>query len=74
MSWASNNPELYDELAINNLPEPWKAQVESGEIELSDVPEDILMKAYSGAEEDYGERLAGQADNHPYIDPFKGKI
>lgn len=68
--WA-NNPELYDELAINNLPEPWKERVESGKIELQDVPEDIQMKAYSDGEQDHWDNLASQAEYHPSNEPFK---
>lgn len=73
MSYWSHHPELYDELCTNNLPEPWKEKVESGEIELQDVPEDILTKAYSAGEQDHWDSLASQAEYHPHNDSSKEK-
>lgn len=53
MSFWSHNVELYDEVITNALPDEWKDRVESGEIELSDVPEDVVYKAAVSGEEDY---------------------
>ncbi len=53
MSYWSHNVEKLDEITINFLPEPWKTQVELGEIELYDVPDDIKFKAMREGEEDY---------------------
>ena len=69
--WAANNPELYDELATRALPDPWREKVESGEIEIRDVPEDIQQQAYTDGEVDYWDGLASQAEYHPSNDPFK---
>ena len=53
MSWAAHNPELYDEITIKALPEPWRTRVEEGEIELCDVPEDVRYKAAIEGERDH---------------------
>jgi hypothetical protein len=53
MSWASDNPELYEEMVSERLPEPWRTQVIEGEIYIGNVPINILTKAASEAEEDY---------------------
>lgn len=60
MSYWSHNPELLDEITIEALPEEWKDMVESGEIELSEVPEKIRDKAMIEGERDY---WAGQVDS-----------
>jgi len=59
MSYWSNNPELYDEITIKALPEEWREKVESDEIELSDVPEEIQYKARIEGEREY---WAGRVD------------
>lgn len=53
MSYWSHNPELLDEITIKALPDPWRDQVESGEIDLEDVPEKIRDKAMLEGERDY---------------------
>jgi len=53
MSYWNNNPELLDEITLNSLPEEWKEKVESGEIALYDVPEDVISKAMSEGEREY---------------------
>ena len=53
MSYWSHNPELYDEITIKALPEKWRDLVESGEIELEEVPEDVRYKATIEGEGDY---------------------
>ena len=58
MSFWSNNPELLDEKTIEFLPEDWKNRVESGEIELGDVPEKISDKAMMKGVSDYWDELA----------------
>ena len=58
MSFWSNNPELLDEKTIEFLPEDWKNRVESGEIELGDVPEKIRDKAMMEGVSDYWDGLA----------------
>ena len=58
MSFWSNNPELLDELTIKFLPEDWKNRVESGEIELENVPEKIRDKAMMESVSDYWDSLA----------------
>ena len=49
----SNNVELYDEITIKALPDEWKEKVESGEIDIRDVPEDIRYKAAIEGEQDF---------------------
>jgi len=49
----NTNPELYDEITIKALPDKWKDEIESGEIDLSDVPEDIRYKAAIEGERDF---------------------
>jgi len=53
MSHWSNNPELYDEITIAALPGGWRGRIESGEIELKDVPEDIRYEAAIEGEREY---------------------
>jgi hypothetical protein len=53
MSYWSHNPELLEEITIKFLPEPWKSQVENGDILLSEVPSDIHDKAMLEGEKDY---------------------
>ena len=53
MSYWSHNTKLLDEIATGFLPEPWKTQVEDGEILLSNVPNDIWLSAM--------ERIVGEA-------------
>ena len=45
MSWASDNPELLEELTVDNLPEPYKTLVESGQMNYEDVPQDVMFEA-----------------------------
>ena len=49
----NNNPELYDEITIKFLPDAWKDKVESDEIDICDVPEDIRYKAAIEGEKDF---------------------
>lgn len=56
--WA-NNPELLDEITIQNLPESWFSRVSSDEITLQDVPDDVLTKAMLEGE---AEHWASKAD------------
>ena len=53
MSYWSHNPELLDEITIKTLPTEWREKVESEEIDLYDVPEDIRDKAMMLAVENY---------------------
>ena len=53
MSWASHNPELYDEIITGALPAEWQDRVESGEVDLADVPVEIWEKAERGGMADY---------------------
>ena len=53
MRFWNNNVELYDEITIKALPDKWKDGIESGEIDLSDVPEDIRYKAAIEGERDF---------------------
>ena len=48
-----NNAELYDEITTKALPDEWKDKVESGEVDIYDVPEDIRFKAACEGEEDF---------------------
>ena len=48
-----NNAELYDEITTKALPDEWEDKVESGEIYIYDVPEDIRFEAARKGEEDY---------------------
>ena len=61
MSYWSNNPELLDEITIKALPEEWREEVEEGNIELYDVPEDIRDKAMLEGEQEYWAGLADAA-------------
>jgi hypothetical protein len=53
MSYWSNNTELLDKITAEALPEPWRTQVESDEINLLDVPVEIRDKAMIEGERDY---------------------
>jgi hypothetical protein len=53
MGWPKNNPELYNQLITNRLPEPWHSGVENGDIELDHVPERLRFEAARQADEDY---------------------
>ncbi|GAG53999.1 unnamed protein product [marine sediment metagenome] len=53
MSYWSHNSELLDEVTIKALPEEWRNKVESDEIDLDDVPEDIWDKAMLEGTQDY---------------------
>lgn len=53
MSFGSHNPELLDEITIKALPEEWKDKVESGEIDICDVPEKMRDKAMLEGEADF---------------------
>ena len=59
MSYWSHNPELLDRITTEALPSPYKERVESGEMELTDVPHGILSIAMNDGIADY---WAGQAD------------
>lgn len=61
MSYWSHHPEKLDEITTNFLPEPWKIQVELGEIELCDVPDDIRFEAMGEGAEDYWDTMADHA-------------
>ena len=53
MSFGSHNPELLDEITIKALPKGWREKVESGEIDLYDIPEKIRDKAMLEGEADF---------------------
>ena len=59
MSFWSRNSDLLDEVTAEALPSPYKEKVENGEMELYDVPHDILTVAMNDGIADY---WAGQAD------------
>ena len=61
MSYWSHNPELYDEIITKALPNKWRKLVESDEISLSEVPEDIFFKASEEGEADYWGSKADEA-------------
>ncbi len=61
MSYWNKHPEKLDEITIDFLPEPWKTQVKSEEIELCDVPEDVRFKAMQEGEEDYWAGITSHA-------------
>lgn len=61
MSYWSHHPEKLDEITTNFLPEPWKTQVELGEIELYDIPDDIKFEAMGEGVEDYWGTMADHA-------------
>jgi len=61
MSYWSHNPELYDEIITKALSEEWREKVESGEVELTDVPEDIFYRAAVEGEREYWAELADDA-------------
>lgn len=53
MSYWSHNPELLEEVTIKYLPEPWKSQIEIGDINIGDVPSDIVDRAMAQGTESY---------------------
>ncbi len=53
MSYWNNHPELLEEVTTNFLPEPWKSQVENGDVNFYDVPDDIKFKAVQEGTEDW---------------------
>jgi len=53
MSYWNHHPELLEEIAIKNLPEPYKSWCEKGEYYHSDIPNDILFPAMDKGIEDY---------------------
>ena len=59
MSYWSHNPELLDRITTDALPSPYKERVENDEMQLYEVPDDILCKAMDEGIADY---WAGQAD------------
>ena len=61
MRYWSDNPELYDEITTEALPEPWKEKVVNGVIELSDVPDDVLFGAAMEGEKEYWAGLVDDA-------------
>ena len=61
MSYWSHNPELLDKITIKALPEEWRDLVESGGIELYDVPENIWDKAIIEGKKEYWAGLADDA-------------
>jgi len=58
MSYWSHNPELLDEITLKALPKKWRDKVESEEIDLYTVPEDIRDKAIIEGEKDYWAELS----------------
>lgn len=53
MSFGSHNPELLEEITIKALPKKWRERIESEEIDLDDVPENIRDKAMLEGEQDF---------------------
>jgi len=60
MRYWNDQPELYDEIVTNALPEPWKSKVQNEEITLDDIPNDIRFKAAIEGEQDYWGDLTDQ--------------
>ena len=63
MRYWNNNPELLDEITIQAIPEDWKDKVDSGEIDLMDIPEKIRDHAMLEGERDYWATLADGHDS-----------
>ena len=61
MSYWSHHPEKLEEVTTNCMPEPWKSQVENGDIDFYDVPDDIKFKAMKEGTEDYWATIADHA-------------
>ena len=53
MSYWAHHPELLEQITVEALPPKWKKKVENEEIELLEVPVDILYKAMAEAEKEY---------------------
>lgn len=69
MSFWNKDPELYEEVTINALPNEWKEKLDRGEIGLQDIPGDVIHKASMEGTEDY---LAG-LNEHTY-EQVKGRL
>ncbi len=61
MSYWSHHPELLEEVTTNFIPEPWKSQVENGDVDFYDVPDDIKFKAMKEGTEDWFGMMADYA-------------
>ncbi len=61
MSYWSHHPELLEEVTTDFMPEPWKSQVENGDVDFCDVPDDIKFKAMKEGTEDYWAIMADHA-------------
>ena len=61
MGYWKHNVEKMDEIIMNNLPKEWRDKVESGEIDLLDVPVDIQCDAMRKGEPDYWAGLIDDA-------------
>ncbi len=60
MSYWNKHPELLEEVTIDSLPKPWKNQVKEEEIDLSDIPKDIALKAMlEGTEGHFADMVDG---------------
>ena len=59
MSFWSRNSDLLDQVAAEALPSPYKEQVEQGEIDLFEVPENVYFKAMNDGIADW---LSGVID------------
>jgi len=53
MSFGSHNPELLNEITVKALPKEWRNRVESDEIDVCDIPENIRDKAMLEGEADF---------------------
>lgn len=60
--WMAHNPELADELFIENCPEPWKSRIEADELTPGDVPWEVAGDVWAKVDQAYGDRMADQAD------------
>lgn len=65
------NPELLDEITAKCLPEPYFTQYAEGEIDLSDVPEDIMLKAMDEGIADYSGSCVDDAVERYKNDVFR---
>ena len=59
MSYWSHHPELLDRITTEALPEPWRKKVEDEDLDLLEVPEDVL---YCAMDEATREWAATQVD------------
>ncbi len=62
MGWPAHNPELWDELITARLPNDVREKVESGEIELHEVNEEIFRETSKHVDGDYADRIYGAAE------------